>query len=378
MSLSSISRWFAGRGGRPGARRVPTTRLGLERLECREVPALSGGLYNGVLTINSDAAGDNISLTQTGNTVRIEGYTNTWSASAISQIRINAGGGDDTVRVAVSQQLAATLVADGGIGRDVLYTTAQPTSWTGFEAGYLIAPPAGTGPTPSQGVQVVWTGSTGPYTVSYYRRDDGPTGGELDGIYNTRQAAENAVARLQRWAAQINNGGYWDVVRITVEGTGTGSPGGSGTSSYATVFANVMRDIANAYDRFVAWRNQIVSQINNVVAQYRPWYNLYQNAIRVRNAVDQLLNNMSMSVQDVYNRYGRQPNYVWANPSVLTFAARQVRQQADYARNYMNQNLPGDIWAPVRNSANSALRILYDAADTMDNLAGAIRRARGG
>ena len=82
MSLNSISRWFVGRGRRHGPRRVPTMRLGLERLECREVPAgLTGGLSNGVLTINGSTAADTITLAQSGNTVRIAGYTNTWSAT---------------------------------------------------------------------------------------------------------------------------------------------------------------------------------------------------------------------------------------------------------------------------------------------------------
>jgi hypothetical protein len=44
MFLDSITRWFARPARRPGRHRVPTTRLNLECLERREVPAVFGGL----------------------------------------------------------------------------------------------------------------------------------------------------------------------------------------------------------------------------------------------------------------------------------------------------------------------------------------------
>jgi hypothetical protein len=44
MVLSGITKWFTGLGRRPSVCRVPTTRLRVESLERREVPALLGGL----------------------------------------------------------------------------------------------------------------------------------------------------------------------------------------------------------------------------------------------------------------------------------------------------------------------------------------------
>ena len=382
MSINKIGKWLTGNSQKNAKRRRPTRRLGLESLESRECPSgLTGGLSGGVLTINGSTAADTITLSQTGNTVRIEGYTNTWNAGAISKIKINGGGGNDTVRVAVSPQLAATLVADGGAGYDVLYSTAQPTSWKGFEAGYLIDPPAGPQqpPPPTQGgVKVEWSGTTGPYTVSYYRRGDSASGGELYGNYTTRQQAEVAVGEIQKWASQINNGGYWDIVRITAEGQKTTTPGGGTNSTYETAFANTFREISNKYDQIVAKKNEVYNHISNVAQRYRREYDLYQKILRLQSNVDQVFKNLNMTVYDVYRKYSQQSAFVWTNPSVLSFAAQQIRREANAARDYVNKNLPGQIWTPARNAAHSALQIMYDAADTMDNLAGAINRARGG
>jgi hypothetical protein len=51
MFLNRITRWFGGRGRRPSVPRLQTTRLHVECLEGREVPALFGGLPGGLPTL---------------------------------------------------------------------------------------------------------------------------------------------------------------------------------------------------------------------------------------------------------------------------------------------------------------------------------------
>jgi hypothetical protein len=220
-----------------------TFRPSVEALEAREVPAFTGGFSGGVLTINGTGGNDSITLRQSGNAISLDGYTNRWDASQISSIRINAGAGDDTVTLNTSQQVAGRLRADGGSGYDKLYTTAQPTSWTNFQVGKLISPPSGSsGGSGTQqntaGVHIVRTGNTGPYTVSYYRRGS-PNTGELKGTYNTLAEANQAVNGLLKWAAEIKASnayygvvnGYWEIAKITVEGSNSGSGSGSGTGT---------------------------------------------------------------------------------------------------------------------------------------------------
>src|SRR5262245_11377874 len=96
-----------------------TFRPRVESLEAREVPAgFTGGFSNGVLTINGTSGNDTISLTQSGDQVRLTGYTNVWSAGQIRNIVVNAGAGNDTVSLGVNTSLATKSYVDGGTGTD--------------------------------------------------------------------------------------------------------------------------------------------------------------------------------------------------------------------------------------------------------------------
>jgi hypothetical protein len=216
-------------------------RPGLEMLETREVPALTGGLSNGVLRINGTTGGDTITLLQSGSQIRISGYTNTWSAGQVTNVVVNGGAGNDTITLGVDPSLAARSYVDGGTGTDTIKATAKPAQYTNFEYGSLISYTGGgstsTGTQQNTaGVQIVRTGNVGPYTVSYYRRGS-PNTGELHGTYSTLEQANQAVNGILKWAAQIKAdnayygvvNGYWEIARITVEGTVSGSGTGSST-----------------------------------------------------------------------------------------------------------------------------------------------------
>ena len=157
-----------------------------------------------------------------------------------------------------------------------------------------------------------------------------------------------------------------------------GPAGSPPTNSFDTVFANAFQDIANRYNQSVVQKNQIAKQIDSVVARYRPYYNLYQDAIKIGDGVKKVLDSVSKSVRDVYNRYAPQPFAVKANPAVLTVEAEVLRRGANKAKADMNKLLSGEIWAHVRDVANSFLQqYIYSTADTMSNLEGAISRSRG-
>jgi LAS superfamily LD-carboxypeptidase LdcB len=72
----------------------------------------------------------------------------------------------------------------------------------------------------------------GPYSVSYYRRDDSPNGGELYGVYNTKAQADKAVNDIKKWAADMKAShaqwgvasSSWDIAKIQVDGTPGSQP----------------------------------------------------------------------------------------------------------------------------------------------------------
>jgi hypothetical protein len=64
------------------------------------------------------------------------------------------------------------------------------------------------------------SGSDAMYTVSYYRNGDSPNGGELYGIYKTKEQANQAVAAIQKWAATIKDPD-WKIARIQVDKNGS-------------------------------------------------------------------------------------------------------------------------------------------------------------
>lgn len=349
-----------------------TARLGLEPLEAREVPAgFTGGFSNGLLVINGTAGDDAITLRQSGDVVTLDGYTSRWSASQITRIQINGGSGNDTITVSTSPQLAARLLADGGGGYDRLYTTAQPVGWHNFEVGQLISAPAAA---PSGGVSVVRTGTTGPFTVSYYRRGD--SAGELDGIYQTQAQADDAVARLQRWAAQINNGGSWDVVKITVEGESGPATPQPNTSGLAAFLSAAQQAASQALATLGGMTNQAVSLLDRLAAAYRQYQSYVRQIQQVRSRVQAIMNEWSQSIRDVQNGIN-QPFAALRNPTVLGVMATAIRNRANWARDEINRLLPGDVFASLRSALGQALNICYSAADRLDNLARAIRNSGG-
>lgn len=238
---------------------------GVESLDERALAAagISATVSQGVLTIRGTGGADTIAVRENGGRVTVDGFTGSVDASRITRIQIDGGAGNDRIQVALSSQLTAKTHVHGGSGSDSLTYPpgARFGSFSGFET-YYHGPGAtggssgggggtgggGTGSstgggstgggwtgggasgggTTGNGVRVEWRGDTGPFTVTYYRRGDTDRGGELHGTFQSRTQAEQEVARLQRWAGQINNGGYWDVVRIKVEGHSGGQ--GSGTT----------------------------------------------------------------------------------------------------------------------------------------------------
>src|SRR5260221_982413 len=69
----------------------------LERLETRDVPAVTVSLSAGVLTVNGTSGNDSIVLSQSNGRVSIGGVTNTYATSSINSVVVNTGGGNDTV-----------------------------------------------------------------------------------------------------------------------------------------------------------------------------------------------------------------------------------------------------------------------------------------
>lgn len=360
-----------------------SARLGLESLEGREVPAgLTGGFSNGVLTVNGTAGSDTITLRQSGDVVTLDGYTNRWSASRISSIQINAGAGNDTVTVSTSPQVAARLRADGGGGHDRLSTTAQPVGWYNFEVGQLISAPSGgsggapSGGTASGGVRVEWAGTTGPYTVSYYRRGDSAAGGELHGEYQTRAQAEQAVAGIQQWAARINNGGYWDIVRITVRGHSQPTGTQPTTDPLAALFARAQQATSRALAAVTNLAGQVGPYLDRLASAYREFAGYVRQVQQARAYVQGILNEFSQSVRNVQNAIS-QPFAALRSPTVLGTMAAAIRDRARWAEGEMNRLLPGELFTSLRSSLRQVLNGLYSAADSLDNLARAVRSSGG-
>lgn len=109
-------------------------RLGVEALEPRNLPAITAGLAGGVLSIVGDAARDNISVTLDpgANQLVVRNFlaeAGRFASPAVASIVIDAGAGDDAVRVAREVVQPATVV--GGAGRDILQGGSGATALLG-------------------------------------------------------------------------------------------------------------------------------------------------------------------------------------------------------------------------------------------------------
>jgi hypothetical protein len=339
--------------------------------------------------VQGSNAAETIKVTQDNGRITVAGVGYV-DAAKVKSIVVDAKGGDDTVEINVPPQLTAKTSVVGGGGNDKLVYPrgATFTGVSGFEK-YAYANPIS--PTGGSGGGGTGGGSTANQTPGwYFETQSGLVGypNEKFGPFATKQAAQSALnQRLELFEGNrsaITRDIYY--VGGNTGGTGNGSTGGStggsnqGTSipsSIANAISGTMQSVANAYQKVAELRNQLNSFLDRLSSNYQQYSDIFNYVRGIRAQVDTILNDMNSTIMDIYNRYGRQPNIVWSNPSVLGYMAQQLRNGGDRARAEMNRTIPGTIWQPVRSVANSVLdSTVYAAADIMDNLAAAISNAR--
>src|SRR5262249_11321408 len=111
--------------GRPGkGARPASVRLGLEQLEPRSVPAATASLAGGILTVQGDAARDNIKVVFDQATAQLVVFNfaaeiGRFASASVGSISINGGGGRDVITVDRAVTQPALLVGgnDGVILR---------------------------------------------------------------------------------------------------------------------------------------------------------------------------------------------------------------------------------------------------------------------
>lgn len=113
-----------------------STRLGMEALERRDVPALASAALAGTnLLITADAADTNANVRLTGATVTVQDVaknkTFTFNAAAVKSVEFRGGAGND---VFADQLAAIPLKAVGGAGNDTL-TGNTGADWLDGGAG---------------------------------------------------------------------------------------------------------------------------------------------------------------------------------------------------------------------------------------------------
>jgi uncharacterized protein YkwD len=96
----------------------PRARLNVVRLEDRTVPAVTASLVNGLLTVYGDGADNQITLNLSNGNYSIGGVAQTYVASAVRAITIDAGDGNDVVTV--SPSVTTKTLIFGGNGNDTL------------------------------------------------------------------------------------------------------------------------------------------------------------------------------------------------------------------------------------------------------------------
>jgi hypothetical protein len=100
--------------------------LRLERLEDRLALSCSASIVDGMLMIEGDKGDNAIAVTINGDSVSVscDDFSETFSASQFSGIRVEGGKGNDTLNVLINDvatQLA--LEVDGGMGNDTVNVT---------------------------------------------------------------------------------------------------------------------------------------------------------------------------------------------------------------------------------------------------------------
>jgi uncharacterized protein GlcG (DUF336 family) len=109
-------------------------RLGIEPLEPRHAPAVTAALAGGVLTVLGDGERDSIrvSLDPLTNQVVVRDFlveVGRFASPAVAALSIDAGGGDDVVRV--DRAVTQPAVIQGGDGDDILEGGGGPTTLLG-------------------------------------------------------------------------------------------------------------------------------------------------------------------------------------------------------------------------------------------------------
>src|SRR5947209_7077505 len=90
------------------------TRLDILRLEDRVVPTVATLTGNGILTVLGSGGNDAIQVTQTNGQIAVSGVAQTFAASGVNTIVVDAGEGDDTIAVASNVTQTTWLYAGGG------------------------------------------------------------------------------------------------------------------------------------------------------------------------------------------------------------------------------------------------------------------------
>lgn len=97
------------------------TSLGLTALETREVPTVAS-LTNGILTVTGTDNAETITVRQSTTSITVDGVAGSFAVGSVSQIKVNALGGNDTVRLNQSGAVVTkTTVVWGGSGNDTVY-----------------------------------------------------------------------------------------------------------------------------------------------------------------------------------------------------------------------------------------------------------------
>lgn len=146
--------WFKSKRDRADTASRPSAPLALERLESRTLLNATATLSGlGVLGVTGSAGNDYIflSLDAPRNQIVVSdganGIIGRFDVPAVAQINIDAGAGNDRVRIAKNIYAPATIL--GGAGNDALYAGGGPTTIDGGDGVNRIV--AGTAPTTMTG-----------------------------------------------------------------------------------------------------------------------------------------------------------------------------------------------------------------------------------
>src|SRR3954454_3055559 len=89
----------ASRLSRQDHKRSTSFTPGVERLESRDVPAVTLSLAAGVLTVNGSTANDSIVVRQLNGRVSVDGNATSYAATGVNSLVVNSGAGNDSVNL---------------------------------------------------------------------------------------------------------------------------------------------------------------------------------------------------------------------------------------------------------------------------------------